>query len=79
MYRVKNRIDTSNKDFLVNVKLNGTPLLCEVQLAVNDKGAAPAMDEKQEYLNHFSHFMYELSRASYGPIAEAVIINSYLT
>ena len=37
------------------------------------------MDEKETYLNHFSHFIYELSRASYGPIAEAVIINSYLT
>jgi hypothetical protein len=72
---VKNRVDTSNKDFLVNVRLNGTPLLCEVQLAITDKSG----DEKQEYLNHFSHFMYELSRASYGPIAEAVIINSYLT
>lgn len=75
IYRVKNRIDTPNKDFLVNVKLNGTPVLCEVQLAIFDKSP----DEKQEYLNHFSHFMYELSRASYGPIAEAVLINSHLT
>lgn len=65
VYRVKNRIDTSNKDFLVNCRLNGTPVLCEVQLAIFDKSP----DEKQEYLNHFSHFMYELSRASYGPIA----------
>lgn len=42
VYRVKNRVDTSNKDFLVNVKLNGTPLLCEVQLAITDKSG----DEK---------------------------------
>jgi hypothetical protein len=37
VYRVKNRIDTSNKDFLINVKLNGTPILCEVQLAITDR------------------------------------------
>lgn len=54
IYRVKNRMDTGNKDFLVNVKMNGTPLLCEIQLAIIDKED----DEKQEYLNHFSHFMY---------------------
>jgi hypothetical protein len=75
VYRVKNRLDTSNKDFLVNAILVGTSLLCEIQLAVTDK----AGDDKSDCLNHFSHFMYELSRASYGPIAEAVIINSYLT
>lgn len=54
MYRVKNRIDTSNKDFLVNVQMKGTPLLCEVQLAILEKSG----EEKLEYYNHFSHFMY---------------------
>jgi hypothetical protein len=76
VYRVKNRLDTSNRDFLVNVQFIGTPILCEIQLAIIDKAI---IDEKAAYLNHFSHFIYELSRASYGPIAEAVIINSYLT
>lgn len=75
VYRVKNRLDTSNRDFLVNARLNDTPILCEIQLSITDK----SVDEKETYLNHFSHFIYELSRASYGPIAEAVIINSYLT
>lgn len=36
-------------------------------------------DEKASYLSHFSHFFYELGRATYGPLAEAVIIRSYLT
>lgn len=71
---MKNRIDTSNRDFLVNVRLNGTPILCEIQLAIQGAG-----DRKQEDFNHFNHFLYELSRANYGPIAEAVMINSYLT
>lgn len=77
VYRVKNRLDTSNRDFLINVQLKGTPLLCEIQLAVTEKASDD--DEKATYLNHFSHFFYELRRASYGPIAEAVIIKSYLT
>lgn len=59
----------------MNARLVGTNLLCELQLAVTEK----AGDEKSNCLSHFSHFMYELSRASYGPIAEAVIINTYLT
>lgn len=31
------------------------------------------------YLNQFCHFIYELSRAKYGPIGEAVMINTHLT
>lgn len=75
VYRVKNRIDTSNKDFLVNVRLRGTPMLCEIQLKILQKSE----DEKQGYISHFSHLLYELGRASYGPIAESVMINSHLT
>jgi hypothetical protein len=76
VYRIKNRLDTSNRDFLVNVKLTNSPLLCEIQLAVTDSSAS---EEKELYLDHFSHFLYELSRAKYGPVGEAVIINTSLT
>jgi hypothetical protein len=55
--------------------MKGTPMLCEIQLKVFEKSG----DEKQGFVSHFSHLLYELSRASYGPIAEAVKINSYLT
>lgn len=37
IYRVKKRIDTSNKDFLVNVRMKGTPMLCEIQLKIFQK------------------------------------------
>mgnify|MGYP000857377924 FL=1 len=37
VYRVKNRLDTVNRDFLVNAQLVGTPILVEIQLAVVDK------------------------------------------
>jgi hypothetical protein len=36
IYRIKNRLDTSNRDFLINLRLNNTPMLCEVQLAITD-------------------------------------------
>lgn len=39
VYRVKNRIDTCNRDFLINVRMNGTPILCEIQLAIIDENA----------------------------------------
>lgn len=64
IYRIKNRLDTSNRDFLLNVKINDTPMLCEVQLTITDNSS----DERDVFLNQFSHFIYELSRAKYGPI-----------
>lgn len=42
VYRVKNRLDTSNRDFLINARLMGTPILCEIQLSIMDK----SVDEK---------------------------------
>lgn len=32
--RIKNRLDTINKDFLINLRLVGTPLICELQLGI---------------------------------------------
>lgn len=76
VYRVKNRLNSSNRDFLVNVRLKDSPLLCELQLGVTDSVSA---EEKELYLDQFSHFLYELSRAKYGPVGEAVVINCSLT
>ena len=60
----------------MNVKFKNTPLLCEIQLAVTDSASS---EEKELYLDHFSHFLYELSRAKYGPVGEAVVLNTSLT
>lgn len=54
IYRIKNRIDTSNRDFLVNVKLKGTDMLCEIQLKILQQEG----DQKQKYVSHFSHLLY---------------------
>jgi hypothetical protein len=32
--RVKNRMDSVNKDFLLNLRMIDTPLICELQLIV---------------------------------------------
>ena len=71
VYRIKNRLDTSNRDFLVNVKLANSPLLCEIQLAVTDSSAS---EEKELYLDHFSHFLYELTRGKFGVLTEYATI-----
>jgi hypothetical protein len=75
VYRVRNRLKSTTKDFLVNARIKGTDLLCEIQLAIMDKKG----EEDQDYLDHFNHFLYELSRETYGTIAGAAVINSHLT
>lgn len=30
--RIKDRLDTQNEDFLINIKLNDCPIICEVQV-----------------------------------------------
>ena len=32
--RVKNRLQTGNRDFLINMKFKNTPLICELQLGL---------------------------------------------
>lgn len=41
VYRAKNRLDTGNRDFLLNIKIKDCPLLCEAQLAVIDDKVQP--------------------------------------
>lgn len=74
--RVKNRLDSINRDFLVNVKLVGTPLLCEVQLQIDNE--SEQVDSEYQLMTGFSHFLYELDRSKYGPLIEAVIVNNHL-
>jgi hypothetical protein len=50
-------------------------MLCEMQLKILEKVG----DEKQDFFGNFNHILYELIRASYGPIAEAAMINNSLT
>lgn len=55
--------------------MNGSPILCEIQLAILDEDG----NEKEKYLSGFCHFLYELQRASHGPVTEAVLLNSHFT
>lgn len=70
--RIKNRLDTGNRDFLVNFKLRGCAVLCEVQIGLK----AGKADNKAVLLDHYNHFIYELYRSRYGPLAESAIIVS---
>lgn len=44
--------------------MNNCAVLCEVQVGFKTKA-----DEKMEFLDHFNHFLYELARSEYGPLA----------
>jgi hypothetical protein len=59
--RIKNRLDTGNRDFLINFVFNDCKLICELQVGIKDRG-----DEKGTYQDHFNHFLYELRRAKFG-------------
>lgn len=51
--KIRNRLATGNRDFLVNFMFGECKLICEVQIGLKDSGEA-----KGSYLNHFNHFLY---------------------
>ena len=57
---------------MINARIN-KGLTCEIQLAVTSTS-----DKKQELLDQYNHFLYELKRSKLGPITENVSIWSTL-
>jgi hypothetical protein len=51
--RIKNRLETGNRDFLINFMFGECKLICEVQVGLKDSS-----EEKGSYLDHFNHFLY---------------------
>lgn len=72
--RVKNRLKTSNNDFLVNFKYKGLTCECQLGFTVDKKEE----NKKAYYQNSFSHFLYEMARSKFSPLTEIVIINNHL-
>ena len=62
--RVKNRLDTGNRDILINLLYRKT-LLVEMQLGVKSNKTHFIQNS-----NAFSHFIYELKRQKFGAITE---------
>ena len=60
------------RDIMINGQIN-RGLVCEIQLAVTNNS-----DKKQELLDSYNHFLYELKRSELGPITENVSIWSNL-
>ena len=62
--RVKNRLNQGTKDILINIRYRNQ-ILVEMQLSIDgDKSNFIECSEKA------NHFLYELERANFGPIAE---------
>lgn len=70
--RVKDRLNSGTRDILINAQV-GNGLVCEIQLAVTSN-----IDKKQELLDQYNHFLYELKRAKLGAITENASIWSAL-
>ena len=58
---------------MVNAEIYGG-LVCEIQIAVTSSSS----DKKQELLDGYNHFLYELKRSELGPLNENVSIWSNL-
>ena len=61
--RTKDLLSHGTRDILINAQL-GKGLVCEIQLAVISN-----IDKKQELLDQYNHFLYELKRAKLGPLS----------
>jgi hypothetical protein len=69
VFKVRNRLDTGNRDFLINFIFKECKLHCEVQVGIRNRD-----DQKGTYLSYFSHFLYELNRTKFGCLTESAII-----
>ena len=70
--RIKDRLHLGTRDIMINAQVN-KGLVCEIQLAVTSQS-----DKKQELLDSYNHFLYELKRSKLGPLTENVSIWSTL-
>ena len=71
LIRIKNKLNEPANNIIINYLFQGK-IPCELQLSVQEpKGKA-----KNNYV--FSHFIYELMRGRFGPIAECGIMISQL-
>lgn len=68
LVRVKDRLNQGTRDILINAQYNNG-LVWEIQLSVTS-----TIDKKQDLLDKYNHFLYELKRASLGPLSENVSI-----
>ena len=62
--RVKNRLNTGNRDIFVNLMYRGK-LMVEAQLNLVSKE-----DKFIERSDKFNHYIYELKRPIFGPVVE---------
>lgn len=65
-------MNQGTRDILINAQYDGG-LVWEIQLAVTSH-----LDKKQDMLDKYNHFLYELKRNKLGPISECVSIWSSL-
>ena len=69
LVRVKNKLDKQDNNVLINFLFRGR-LQCELQLS------SQKVEGKEQKYYAFSHFLYELSRGSFGILSECAIIVS---
>ena len=69
--RIKNKLDDPANNIMINYLFMGR-VQCELQLSTQE-----AKGKQKNYFT-FSHFVYELTRGMFGPVAECAIMVSQL-
>lgn len=62
MIRVKNKLNESTRDILLNFKRRDSFLVCEMQLSLGH--------QQDEINDHFCHYLYELQRSIFPVLFE---------
>ena len=75
--KVKNRFSQAMNDAIIVFKLSGpevkSPILCELQLILA-KHSQETGDSKAKASEILNHYLYEIERATYGPLSELALI-----
>lgn len=71
LIRVKDRLNLGTRDVNCNIRFRKNGLISEMQLSVASNNN---IETKQEKLDSYNHFLYELKRSKLGPLSENVSI-----
>ena len=66
LVRVKDRLNLGTRDINCNLRFKKNGFLSEMQLSVVSNNN---IETKQEKLDSYNHFLYELKRAKLGPLS----------
>lgn len=69
---MRDELNSDYKEFVINFKMTGCPLVCKLRLQVKEKNTL-----KEEHSSKFNKFILKLIKSKYGPFAKASLIYNF--